>query len=196
MAKLYFRYGAMGSSKTACALMARYNFMEKGHNVLLLKPDIDTRDGDRIVKSRIGLEAECILWSDFLKQYMESPALNEINAIIVDEVQFLKKADIDLLADIVDNYKIPVLAYGLRTDFTGHLFPGSKRLMELADIIEEIKTVCWCGKKATMTARLDGKGEVIKSGDQVVMGSNASYISLCRRHYKEGNTGPGWKAEK
>lgn len=186
MAKLYFRYGAMGSSKTANALMVRYNFLEKGQKVILVKPDNETRDGRTKIKSRIGLEADCIIWSEFVETYIKTGDIEDVQAVIVDEAQFLSEADIDSLAGIVDQYGIPVLCYGLRTDFTSHLFPGSKRLMELADIVEEIKTVCWCGKKAIMTARLDENGNVVRSGEQVVMGGNETYVSLCRKHYQQG----------
>lgn len=186
MANLYFRYGTMGSSKTASALMTRYNFTEKGQNVLLVKPNVDTRDVKAMIKSRIGLEAECILWTEFIRNYVETDKINQVDAVVVDEVQFLERGDIDILADVVDQYNIPVFAYGLRTDFTGHLFSGSGRLMEVADIIEEMKTICWCGKKATMNARIDENGNVIKNGEQIVMGANDLYVSLCRKHYKEG----------
>ncbi|MFT4006770.1 MAG: thymidine kinase [Lacrimispora sp.] len=188
MAKLFFRYGAMGSSKTANALMTRYNYMEKGKNALLVKPDIDTRYEEKKVISRIGLEADCILWSEF-KCY-DYKLIKELDAIIVDEAQFLSEADIDRLSDIVDEYDIPVFCYGLRTDFTSHLFPGSKRLMELADEIEELKTVCWCGNSANMNARIDKNGKVIKNGQQILMGANDKYISLCRKHYKESKIKP------
>lgn len=188
MAKLYFRYGAMGSSKTANALMTRYNFLEKGKRVLLVKPDIETRDEKNKIRSRMGLEAECILWSEF--QAYNEERVRTYDAIIVDEVQFLTEADIDYLAHIVDECQIPVLCYGLRTDFTSHLFPGSKRLMELADEITELKTVCWCGKKASMNARFDPDGTMLRSGEQILMGANDRYVSLCRKHYKEGKIKP------
>lgn len=190
MAKLYFRYGAMGSSKTANALMVRYNYMEKGQKVILLKPKIEDRDGKNIIQSRIGLSAECELVEDFLcrlkKQTTEKESEWEKAAvIIVDEAQFLSKGQIDELAGIVDNHHISVICYGLRTDFTGHLFEGSKRLMELADVIEEIPTICWCGKKAQFNARINN-GKIVKSGEQIVMGGNESYVSLCRKHYMSG----------
>ncbi|WP_077611168.1 thymidine kinase [Clostridium sp. Marseille-P2415] len=188
MAKLYFKYGAMGSSKTANALMTRYNFMEKEKSVLLVKPDIETRDEKKKIRSRIGLEAECILWSEF--QGYDHKSIQEFDVIIVDEVQFLSETDIDRLADIVDQYRIPVLCYGLRTDFTSHLFPGSKRLLELADEIEELKTVCWCGNNAGMNARIDKNGNVLRDGEQILMGANDKYVSLCRKHYKEGKIKP------
>ena len=188
MAKLYFRYGAMGSSKTANALMTRYNFIEKGKNVLLVKPDIETRDEKKKIKSRIGLEVECILWSDL--QSYDDKMIKEFDVIIVDEAQFLSESDIDQLANIVDEYLIPVLCYGLRTDFTSHLFPGSKRLMEVADEIQELKTICWCGKSAGMNARIDKNGNIIRDGEQILLGANDIYVSLCRKHYKEGKIKP------
>lgn len=197
MAKLYFRYGAMGSSKTANALMVNYNYYEKGQKSILLKPMIENRDGQTQIKSRIGLSAECQFVEKFLdevktkwlkKSEKKSIDLNEndLDAIIVDEAQFLSAKQIEALSDIVDEYNIPVLCYGLRTDFQGHLFEGSKRLMELADVIEEIPTVCWCGKRANFNARVvDGK--VVRDGEQIQMGSNESYVSLCRKHFKTGS---------
>lgn len=189
MSKLYFRYGAMGSSKTANLLMVRYNYIEKGKKPLLLKPKIENRDGKKEIKSRIGLEAECEFAEDFLWNLRcSSNPINDLkqyDVIIVDEVQFLKAEEIDDLAKIVDKVNISVICYGLRTDFTGHLFEGSKRLMELADVIEEIPTICWCGKKAQFNARIyDGK--IVRTGEQVLMGGNESYISLCRKHFFEG----------
>ena len=184
MAKLVFNYGAMGSSKTANALMVRYNYMERGKKVLLLKPKIENRDGEKIIRSRIGLEAEC----EYVEDVIEEPAYNglsEYDAIIVDEAQFLTGKQVDRLSDIVDNFDIPVLCFGLRADFRGNFFSGSQRLMEIADSIEEIKTICWCGRKATFNARLKD-GKVIYTGQQVMMGGNESYIALCRKHYKEG----------
>ena len=193
MGKLHFRYGAMGSSKTANALMVRYNFLEKGKKVILVKPDIENRDGERTIKSRIGLTAECIYMSELKKMMTEviknrlfdSTEKLDADVIIVDEVQFLSENEIDLLSEIVDTDDIPVICYGLRTDFTGRLFEGSKRLMELADVIEEIPTICWCGRTAQMNARVKD-GKIVRKGEQIVMGGNESYISLCRKHYREG----------
>ena len=189
MAKLYFRYGAMGSSKTANALMARYNYMEKGQKVILLKPKVENRDGENLIRSRIGLSAECNLVEDFLEQVEnQTEAIikwKNASVIIVDEAQFLSKSQIDKLASIVDDYHISVICYGLRTDFTSNLFEGSKRLMELSDVIEEIPTICWCGKKAQFNARINN-GKIVKSGEQIVMGGNESYVSLCRKHYMSG----------
>ncbi len=193
MAKLYFRYGAMGSSKTANALMVRYNYIEKNQHPVLLKPRTDTRDGETIVRSRIGLEAECIFVDDFLRRMSEPQSQtarglqeHSIAAVIVDEAQFLTEEQVDLLSDIVDIYDVPVLCYGLRTDFTGHFFEGSERLMEIADIIEEVPTVCWCGRRAQYNARVKD-GKIVRTGEQVMLGGNDAYVSLCRKHFKEGS---------
>ena len=183
MAKLYFRYGAMGSSKTANALMVRFNYLEKGKKVEFLKPDIENRDGEMIVRSRIGLEAECKYVSVFLKKFLSSPY--ELDAIIIDEAHFMKPKEVEKFGYIVDHYDIPVICYGLRTDFQTKLFPGAKRLFELADMIEQIPTICYCGKKAQVNARIS-KGKIVTKGEQVMMGGNESYVSLCRKHYYEG----------
>ena len=180
MAKLYFRYGAMGSSKTANALMTRYNYIENGKNVVMLKPALENRDGEKTIKSRIGLSAECIYIEDFIK----NNSLFNIDAIIVDEAQFLTAKQVDWLSNLVDFYNITVLCYGLRTDFQTNCFEGSKRLFELADVIEEIPTICWCGKRAQINARVCN-GSIIKHGEQISLGGNESYVSLCRKHYKE-----------
>lgn len=192
MAQLYFNYGAMGSSKTANALMVCYNYTERGKKILLVKPSTDTRDGAKIVKSRIGLQRECELLENLVK--MSDDEIKKYDAIIVDECQFASVEEIDFLADIVDNLEIPVLCYGLRSDFKNNLFPGSMRLLAIADKINEIKTICWCGKKATCNARFDKNG-IIREGAQVKLGANSSYIGLCRKHFKEGNLGPDWKWE-
>lgn len=192
MAKLYFRYGAMGSSKTANALMVRYNYIEKGLTPVLLKPRTDTRDGERVIRSRIGLEEKCLFVDEFLSE-MAVPGsgvrtgLEKKNyaAVIVDEAQFLTAQQVDLLSDIVDDYGIPVLCYGLRTDFTSHLFEGARRLMEIADVIEEVSTVCWCGRRAHYNTRIKD-GKVVRTGEQIMLGGNESYVSLCRKHFKEG----------
>ncbi|MBQ8640075.1 MAG: thymidine kinase [Lachnospiraceae bacterium] len=186
MAKLVFHYGAMGSSKTANALMVAYNYEERNQKALILKPGLDTRDGDRIVRSRIGLSNTCELVETFIEAFKKDPTIiHGYHAIIVDEVQFATEEQIDVFSDIVDEYQIPVLCYGLRADFQNRFFPGSKRLMEIADEIKEIKTICWCGRKATCNARYDENG-IVKEGAQVVLGANNNYISLCRRHFKEG----------
>ena len=188
MAKLYFRYGVMGSSKTANALMVRYNYEERGQDALLVKPELDQRDGARFVASRAGLSHPCIYFTDLMKKTPEE--LKAYACIIVDEAQFLTREEVRYLTDLVDEQNIPVICYGLRADFKGDLFPGSQELLSCADIIEEIKTICWCGKKATCNARFDEHGNVLKVGEQVVLGANDRYIGLCRKHWKEGNLGP------
>ncbi len=188
MSKLYFRYGAMGSSKTANALMVRYNYEEKGKNAILLKPRLDNRDGEKVVKSRMGLEYACEFVEDFLERTKDKKDWSDLDAIIVDEAQFLTREQVERFSDIVDYDGVPVICYGLRTDFQSVLFPGSMRLVELADKIEEIPTVCWCGKRAHFNARI-ADGRMVREGEQVFIGANESYISLCRRHYKEGKLG-------
>lgn len=178
MAKLIFRYGAMGSSKTADALMVRFNYEERNKNVILLKPKLEKRDGEKIIRSRIGIQHECEYAEDFLDTYS-----NEFyDAVIVDEVQFLDAVYIDKLAELVDKHDITVICYGLRTDFRSQLFSGSKRLMEIADDIEEIKTICWCGKRAHFNARIQN-GIVVTEGEQVKLGGNGTYTALCRKHF-------------
>jgi len=183
MAKLYFRYGAMGSSKTANAIMVQYNYQERGQKALLVKPKLDTRDGGRVVGSRSGLQAPCV----FMEELTPEDAV-KYDCIIVDEAQFLTKAQVEQLVAIVDEMNVPVVAYGLRADFQGNLFEGSHWLLAWADSIEEVKTVCWCGKKATCNARIfDGK--VVKEGAQVMLGGNESYTALCRKHWALGDLG-------
>ncbi len=186
MAKLYFRYGAMGSSKTANALMVKYNYDERGKKALLAKPKIDTRHG-AAVRSRIGLQSACVFVEDMRR--MPDRELCDYDCVIVDEAQFCQKEDICFFLHIVDDLEIPVICYGLRTDFQMNLFEGSKWLLAWADVLEELKTVCWCGQGAVCNARLNEKGEVIYSGEQIVMGGNDRYTTLCRKHYREGNTG-------
>lgn len=189
MAKLYFRYGAMGSSKTANAVMVRYNYLERGRNVLMLKPGMENRDGARIVRSRCGLEAECRFVEE-IEALRGTDALGEelrdVACVIVDEAHFLTAAQVRFLVDVADDFDIPVICYGLRTDFRGELFEGSSELLCWADTIEEVKTVCWCGKKATFNARISD-GHIVREGEQILLGGNESYISLCRRHWKSGD---------
>ena len=186
MAKLYFKYGAMGSSKTAQALITRFNYMELGMSVWLIKPSTDTRDGADIIKSRIGLEARAQVITpgqDIVEEYRR---LGPRDVIIADEAQFFTPQQIEQLRYLVDEEDLPVLCFGLRTDFLTRLFPGSKRLMELADSLTEIKTVCACGRKATVNARLDGNGRILTQGDQVFLGGNDSYIAMCHKCYVRG----------
>ena len=188
MAKLYFKYGAMGSSKTAQALITKYNYEENDMKVWLLKPSADTRDGVSVLRSRIGLEAEVeiALPGDDIYQRFQSSFAGSCDAVIVDECQFLVPEQIDQLRAIVDDFHVPVMCFGLRTDFQTKLFPGSRRLMELADCIEEIKTMCDCGTKATVNARIDGNGFIVTQGAQVVLGGNDSYIAMCHRCWIRG----------
>ena len=187
MAKLYFKYGAMGSSKTAQALITKYNYEENDLKVWLIKPSADTRDGAAILRSRIGLEAQVEVIPpevDIYARFLGGKARRS-DVIIVDECQFLTEKQIDQLRNIVNEHNIPVLCFGLRTDFQTRLFPGSRRLMELADCIEEIKTMCDCGAKATVNARIND-GYIVTEGAQVVLGGNDSYIAMCHRCYKNG----------
>ena len=188
MAKLYFKYGAMGSSKTAQALITKYNYEENDLSVWLLKPSADTRDGQTILRSRIGLEAAVEIVppeTDILRLFRDT-RLGKCDVIIVDECQFLTREQIDQLRAIVDEHNIPVMCFGLRTDFQTKLFPGSRRLMEVADTIQEIKTICDCGAKATVNARIDSTGHIITHGAQVVLGGNDSYIAMCHKCYVRG----------
>ena len=194
MAQLYFKYGAMGSSKSANALMARFNYEERGQETLLVKPQLDTRDGDHMVRSRIGLEHPCIYFHEM--QQMPDEELQKYACIIVDEAQFLTKEEVYYLVLLVDVCGIPVICYGLKADFKGELFPGSYQLLVLADKLEEVKTICWCGKKAAFNARFDEHGHVVKEGEQVVLGANDKYIGLCRRHWVAGDLGPDFKPLK
>lgn len=190
MAKLYFRYGAMGSSKTANAIMVRYNYLERHQNVLMVKPKIDTRDGKRTIRSRSGIACECVFAEE-----LEKMDLTSFHCIIVDEAQFLTKSQVEYLVHITDDWNIPVIAYGLRADFRGNFFEGSHWLMAWADTIEEVKTICWCGKKAIMNARVVN-GEVVKHGEQIVLGGSESYVALCRKHWASGELGnKGGKVE-
>ena len=187
MAKLYFKYGAMGSSKTAQALITKYNYEENDMKVWLVKPSADTRDGVNILRSRIGLEAEVeiALPNDNIYERFREGFAGKCDAVIVDECQFLTSEQIDQLRAVVNDYNVPVMCFGLRTDFQTRLFPGSLRLMELADCIEEIKTMCDCGAKATVNARISD-GYIVTEGAQVVLGGNDSYIAMCHRCYIQG----------
>ena len=186
MAKLYFKFGAMGCSKTAQALITKFNYEERGMKVLLMKPAIDDREGASVVRSRIGLEAPCLMipgdqdiYALFRSEYSDR------DVIIVDECQFLTPEQVDQLGQIVLDMDIPVLCFGLRTDFATHLFPGSRRLFELAESITEIKSVCRCGAKATVNARFDDDGNIVYKGDQICIGGNNRYEAMCRRCWEK-----------
>jgi len=177
MAKLYFKFGAMGSSKTANALMTKFNYEEKDKKVWLIKPALDNRDGADILRSRIGLEAKAEVIK--AKDNIIEKCPGDIDVIICDECQFLTEDQVEQLRILVSENHIPVLCFGLRADFMNHLFPGSKRLFELADSITEIKSICKCGAKATVNARFDENRKVVTSGDQVVIGGNDLYEGVC-----------------
>lgn len=182
--KLFFYYGSMGAGKSAHLLIKAYNLREHGMNVLLIKPSIDTRDGNNVIKTRIGISQECLMVSptdnicDIVKDGETFP-----DWILTDESQFFTEEQIDQLADIVDDFDINVVCYGLRADFRTKLFPGSKRLFEVADTIKELKQICSCGKKAIINARMDSNGNIVTNGNQVEVGGNDKYISLCRKCY-------------
>ncbi len=185
MAKLYFKYGAMGSSKTANALITKFNYEERGMKVWLIKPSIDDRDGVDVVRSRIGLSAFADIitaQTDILEVF---DTHRDCNVIIADECQFFTAEQIDQLRAIVDELNIPVLCFGLRTDFLTHMFAGSRRLFEVADSISEIKTICSCGKKAIVNARIDPEGRVVTSGGQILIGGNDAYVAMCHTCWKK-----------
>ncbi|MEM6412243.1 MAG: thymidine kinase [Pseudomonadota bacterium] len=187
MAKLYFNYSAMNAGKSAILLQAAYNYRERGMNVLLLRPTTDHRGPTGEITSRIGLSAPADMIppdknvkSHILDQHRDAP----LACVFVDEAQFLTEEQVWQLAEIADEERIPVLCYGIRTDFAGDLFPGSAALLAMADSLREIRTICWCGSKATMTARIGEDGEIVSEGEQVQVGGNESYVSLCRKHWK------------
>ena len=185
MAKLYFKYGAMGSSKTAQALITKFNYEELGMTVWLIKPSVDTRDGADMIRSRIGLSARAQVITpeqDIIAAY---DTVGKRDVIIADEAQFFTPEQIDQLRTLVDKRELPVLCFGLRTDFLTHFFPGAMRLMELSDSITEIKTVCACGRKATVNARINESGRIVTEGSQVFLGGNDSYVAMCHRCWKE-----------
>ena len=185
----------MGSAKTAMLLTQAYNFEERQMEYLCFKPVIDTREQRNVIRSRIGIERECRwiypdtdLYSEL--RHIFEQTLSLPSWLLVDEAQFLSAAQVEQLARVTDDFGCNVMCYGLRTDFKGELFEGSYALLVMADKIEEVKTICWCGKKATFNARFDEQGKVLKEGEQVVLGANDKYIGLCRRHWMEGNLGP------
>lgn len=181
MAKLYFKYGAMGSSKSAQALITQFNYEELGMTVWLIKPSTDTRDGADIIRSRIGLQRSAQIITPEQNILEEYRKIGARSVVIADEAQFFTPEQIDQLRELVDTEDVPVLCFGLRTDFLTHFFPGARRLMELADSITEIKTVCACGRKATVNARIDANGRIITHGAQVFLGGNDSYVAMCHK---------------
>ena len=187
MAKLYFYYSAMNAGKTTTLLQSSYNYRERGMNTMVLKPSIDDRHTSPVVRSRIGLESHAVCFKaedDLLELIEKRHNKTPLSCILLDEAQFLTKNQVFTLGEVVDEMQIPVLAYGLRTDFKGELFEGSLHLLAWADELLEIKTVCHCGKKANMVLRLDENGATIKSGRQIQIGGNDNYVSVCRKHFK------------
>ena len=192
MAQLYYRYSTMNAGKSIDLIKVAYNYEERGQTVLALIPSVDDRYGTGVITSRIGVQREATVVNDdtnILELFMKENERHHIDCVLIDECQFLRKHHIEELVEIVDSCNTPVLCYGLKNDFRNELFEGSYYLLVYADKIEEIKTICWCGRKATMVARVvDGK--IVKSGDQIVVGGNDMYVSLCRKHYNDGRLGP------
>ena len=192
MAQLYYRYSTMNAGKSIEVIKVAYNYEERGKRVLALVPRVDDRYGEGKITSRVGLQREATIVNEdtnILEIFMRENDREPIDCVVVDECQFLKKHHVEELIEIVDSFDIPVLAYGLKNDFRNELFEGSYYMLVYADKIEEIKTICWCGRKATMVARVvDGKP--VKTGDQIVVGGNDMYVSLCRKHYNEGRIAP------
>lgn len=189
MAKLYFYYSAMNAGKSTSLLQAAYNYEERGMRPLLLTPELDSRFGVGKITSRIGLDAKATVFqqsSDLLNLARTEHEIADIHCVFVDEAQFLTKKQVFELGEVADQLGVPVLAYGLRTDFQGNLFEGSRYLLAWSDVLSEIKTVCHCGRKATMVLRIDSEGRPIKTGEQIKVGGNESYVSVCRQHFKAG----------
>tara|TARA_B100000902_G_C27271353_1_gene896419 strand:- start:437 stop:1018 length:582 start_codon:yes stop_codon:yes gene_type:complete len=188
MAKLYFNYSTMNAGKSTALLQAAYNYRERGMAPNLITAKLDNRAGEAKIVSRIGIEEEASVFApkdDIFEKVKNDSETCKIDCLLLDEAQFLSKAQVWQLARIVDQLKIPVLCYGLRVDFRGELFPGSLTLLSIADEIKEIKTICHCGKKATMVIRTDNLGQIVAEGNQIQIGGNETYISLCRLHWCE-----------
>lgn len=199
MASLYFKYAAMNSGKSTQLLQAHYNYVERGMNPVAMTAQIDDRHGTGKITARIGLDLNAETFGKETDIFAHISAMNaqkKIDALLVDEAQFMNEDQILQCAKIVDDLGIPVMCYGLKTDFMGHLFPGSEALLRYADNLEEIKTICWCGKKATQTARVTEKGDVVRAGAQVQIGGNDMYMSLCRKHFIRGESNAASQAAK
>ncbi|MDP6903271.1 MAG: thymidine kinase [Verrucomicrobiota bacterium] len=190
MAKLFFYYSSMNAGKSTTLLQSAHNYRERGLRPLLFTPQLDTRAGKGQIASRIGLTAEAHAFSPADDLFKLTDAQETIDCVLVDEAQFLSRAQVYQLGEIADRLNTPVLAYGLRTDFQGNLFEGSRHLLAWADKLVEIKTICHCGSKATMVLRTDEKGTVLREGAQVEIGGNERYVSVCRKHFKEGMANP------
>ncbi len=192
MAKLYFHYSSMNAGKSTALLQANHNYFERGMRALLFTAKLDNREGEGIICSRIGIKNEALTFDseDNLFEIIDvENSKNVLGCVFVDEAQFLSRAQVQQLTKVVDALNIPVLSYGIRTDFLGEVFEGSQFLMAWADEIKEIKTICHCGKKATMNARINKNGKMETDGEQIEIGGNERYISLCRRCFSEGETG-------
>ncbi|MDO4552073.1 MAG: thymidine kinase [Bacillota bacterium] len=192
MAQLYYRYSTMNAGKSIEVLKVAYNYEERNKRVLVFSPDVDDRYGKGVITSRIGLSRQAIPVGEetnILQIFLAENERARVDCVLVDECQFLKKHHVLELAEIVDSCDVPVLAYGLKNDFRNELFEGSYYMLVYADKIEEIKTICWCGRKATMVARVM-EGKFVKTGEQIVVGGNDMYVSLCRKHYNDGRLGP------
>ncbi|WP_425642979.1 thymidine kinase [Marinomonas gallaica] len=188
MAKLYFYYSAMNAGKSTTLLQSAYNYQERGMNTLLLTAALDDRYSQGTITSRIGIEAEAELFKENTKLFeliLRRHHQASIGCVLVDESQFLTKEQVYQLSEVVDRLDIPVLAFGIRTDFRGELFPGSQALLAWSDKLIELKTICHCGSKANMVIRVDAEGRAIKEGTQIEIGGNDRYISVCRKHFKE-----------
>lgn len=193
MASLHYKFAAMNSGKSTQLIQAHFNYCERGMNPLAMTPAIDDRFGVGVIAARVGLELKVEVFSDSTDLFELLAARQQTKAIdvfIVDEAQFLTREQVYQLARIVDELNIPVIAYGLKTDFRAEMFPGSYHLLCLADKVEELKSICWCGNKAHMNARVNAAGEVMRDGAQVEIGGNDRYVSLCRKHYLAGRAFP------
>lgn len=191
MAKLYFYYSAMNAGKSTILLQSAYNYRERGMNALVMTPELDSRFGEGKVSSRLGIEADAVTFNqtdNLLSKVREASDTSPVHCVLIDEAQFLTRLQVRQLSDAVDDLGIPVLCYGLRTDFQGNLFEGSTHLLAWSDSLTEVKTICHCGRKATMVLRIDEQGNPIKEGAQVQIGGNDRYLSVCRRHFKQGMT--------
>jgi thymidine kinase len=188
MAKLYFYYSSMNAGKSTALLQSSYNYRERGMNTLVLAPEFDDRYGVGKVASRIGIEAEATTFApaeDLLELVRLHQQQQPLHCILIDEAQFLTKQQVFQLGEVTDKLNIPVLAYGLRTDFQGEPFEGSKYLLAWSDNLNEIKAICHCGRKATMVVRFDASGEAVREGSQIEIGGNDRYVSMCRRHFRD-----------
>ncbi|WP_109808926.1 thymidine kinase [Sphingosinithalassobacter portus] len=197
MAKLYFYYASMNAGKSTTLLQADFNYRERGMRTMLFTAAIDDRSGAGTIGSRIGLEAGAIPFgadTDILGIVTDTPGDGKVACVFVDEAQFLTERQVDQLAELCDEHDVPVLAYGLRTDFQGALFPGSSRLLAIADALVEIKSVCDCGRKATMNLRVDAAGNPIREGEQTEIGGNERYVAMCRRHFARALKGEACSA--